>query len=95
MLIGKSQLSLPHSNIYVLYKNVFPNKWSEIWYSRYCIYIFKMWHFTYVNIALRAQKIIEYDLNLLLVRMLLEINEIVQAEHEFQIPCNKNKLRYN
>ena len=27
--------------------------------------------------------------------MLLKINEIVQAEHEFQITRNKNKLRYN
>ena len=49
----------------------------------------------YVDITLPAQKIIEYDLNLLLNRMVLKINEIVQAEHEFQITCNKNKLRYN
>ena len=27
--------------------------------------------------------------------MLLKINEIVQAEHEFPITCNKNKLRFN
>ena len=27
--------------------------------------------------------------------MLLKINEIVQAEHEFQITCNTNKLPYN
>ena len=49
----------------------------------------------YVDITLPAQKIIEYDLNLLLNRMVLKINEIVQAKHEFQITCNKNKLCYN
>ena len=27
--------------------------------------------------------------------MLLEINEIVQGAHEFQITCNTNKLHYN
>ena len=49
----------------------------------------------YVDITLPAQKIIEYDLNLMLSRMVLKINEIVQAKHEFQITCNKNKLCYN
>ena len=58
-------------------------------------YRIKIWYFRYVNIASPAQKIIEYDLNVLHSRILPKINEIVQAEHKFQITCNKNKLRYN